>query len=187
MNTKDKDSLSISSEDRELFRNAVKNSIPIKKNNLRVNFKSKPKARANQTRKDEEEVLIETLQGGIENQEKSTSQFVEFHRSGLSKKIIRKLQKGSYSIQAELDLHGMTVNDANEELKTFINSCVLHNYTCVRVIHGKGLGSGDRGPVLKYEVTRLLKKWKQVVAFVSARQVDGGTGAVYVLLKRNNK
>ena len=187
MNKKDKDSSSISSEDRELFRNAVKNSIPIKKNNLRVNFKSKPKARANQTRKDEEEVLIETLQGGIENQEKSTSQFLEFHRSGLSKKVIRKLQKGSYSIQAELDLHGMTVNDANEELKSFVNSCVLHNYTCVRVIHGKGLGSGDRGPVLKYEVTRLLKKWKQVVAYVSARQVDGGTGALYVLLKRNSK
>jgi len=187
MNTKDKDSLSISSEDRELFRNAVKNSIPIKKNNLRVNFKKKPEAIANQTRKDEEEVLIETLQGGIENQEKSTSQFLEFHRIGLSKRVIRKLQKGSYSIQAELDLHGMTVNNVNEELKSFINSCVLHNYKCVRVIHGKGLGSGDRGPVLKYEVTRLLKKWKQVVAFVSARQVDGGTGALYVLLKGNSK
>ena len=186
MNKKDKDNSSISSEDRELFRNAVKNSIPIKKNNLRVNFKSKPKARANQTRKDEEEVLIETLQGGIENQEKSTSQFLEFHRSSLSKKVIRKLQKGSYSIQAELDLHGMTVNDANKELKSFVNSRVLHNYTCVRVIHGKGLGSGDRGPVLKYEVTRLLKKWKQVLAFVSARQADGGTGALYVLL-RNSK
>ena len=80
----------------------------------------------------------------------------------------------------------MTVNNANEELKSFVNSCVLHNYTCGRVIHGKGLGSGDRGPVLKYEVTRLLKKWKQVLAFVSARQADGVTGALYVLL-RNSK
>ena len=78
----------------------------------------------------------------------------------------------------------MTINEANKELKKFINYCVIYRYTCVRIIHGKGLGSGGKGPVLKQEVNRLLRHWKQVLAFVSARQIDGGTGAIYVLLKK---
>lgn len=97
---------------------------------------------------------------------------------------MRKLARGGYSVQAEIDLHGMTVAEARERLSDFIEHSVLANNMCVRIVHGKGLGSGDRGPVLKSAVNRWLRRWDRVLAFVSARQVDGGTGAIYVLLQK---
>ena len=96
---------------------------------------------------------------------------------------MRKLARGRFSVQAEIDLHGMTVAEARPRLNDFIDNCVRQNLLCVRIVHGKGLGSGDRGPVLKNSVNAWLRKWDAVLAFVSARQVDGGTGAVYVLLQ----
>ncbi len=98
-------------------------------------------------------------------------------------KSMRKLQRGGYSVQAEIDLHGMTLEEAKPALSDFINYSASQGKYCVRVVHGKGLGSGHRGPVLKNAVNRWLRKWDCVLAFVSTRQVDGGTGAVYVLLQ----
>ena len=96
---------------------------------------------------------------------------------------MRKLARGSFSVQAEIDLHGMTVAEAKPRLADFVENCARQGYLCIRVVHGKGLGSGHRGPVLKNSVNHWLRKWDSVLAFVSARQVDGGTGAVYVLLQ----
>ncbi len=176
--------LKISAEDIELFRNAVKTSTPIK-NESNQPYKNKPKPKAIHSRQDNKEVLIESLESDVEIQELNTTDSLKFYRSGINKKNFKKLARGSYSTQAELDLHGMTINEASKELKLFINHCVNNGYTCVRIIHGKGLGSGGKGPVLKQEVNRLLRRWKQVLAFVSARQIDGGTGAIYVLLKKD--
>ena len=81
---------------------------------------------------------------------------------------------------------GMTVAEARPRLADFIDYSLKQGLTCVRIVHGKGLGSGHRGPVLKNAVNRWLRKWDSVLAFVSARQVDGGTGAVYVLLDRGD-
>ena len=183
MTSKNKDEISISPEDRELFRNSVKNLAPLKKNSKEV-FKKKPIAKARFAQKDQHDVLIESLDCDIEDQEKSTSDFLEFHRKGIDYRILRKLEKGQISVQSELDLHGLNLNQASDALKSFINNSILSNYRCVRIIHGKGLGSGERGPVIKDEVKRSLKTWKQVLAYVSARQHDGGTGALYVLLKK---
>jgi len=173
----------ISAEEIELFRNAVKTSTPLKTESNQP-FKNKPKPRAIHSRQDNKEVLIESLESNIEIQEVNANDPLKFYRSGINKKNFKKLARGSYSIQAKLDLHGMTINEAKKELKTFINHCVNYRYTCVRIIHGKGLGSRGKEPVLKQEVNRLLRRWKQVLAFVSARQIDGGTGAIYVLLKK---
>jgi len=96
---------------------------------------------------------------------------------------MRKLARGNYAVQAEIDLHGMTVLEAKPRLAEFIEECARSGHRCVRVVHGKGLGSGQRGPVLKASVNRWLRRWDHVLAFVSTRQVDGGTGAVYVLLQ----
>jgi DNA-nicking Smr family endonuclease len=96
---------------------------------------------------------------------------------------MRMLARGKYSIQAEIDLHGMTVAEAKPRLANFIERCARNGELCIRIVHGKGLGSGRRGPVLKRHVNRWLRQWESVLAFVSARQVDGGTGAVYVLLR----
>ncbi len=96
---------------------------------------------------------------------------------------MRMLARGSYAIQAEIDLHGMTLAEARPRLEKFVQRCAGNDKLCIRVVHGKGLGSGERGPVLNICVNRWLRQWDSVIAFVSARQVDGGTGAVYVLLK----
>ena len=96
---------------------------------------------------------------------------------------MRKLARGGFAVQAEIDLHGMTIAEARPRLREFIENCSRNGRLCVRVVHGKGLGSGERGPVLKHAVNGWLKRWDAVLAFVSTRQAHGGTGAVYVLLR----
>jgi DNA-nicking Smr family endonuclease len=110
---------------------------------------------------------------------------LRFQRPTVGKRTMRKLLRGSFSVQDELDLHGMTADEAHIALENFILDATLRGFTCVRIVHGKGLGSGERGPILKRKVASLLRRWSQVLAYVSARQVDGGTGAVYVLLEKD--
>jgi len=78
-----------------------------------------------------------------------------------------------------------TQRRSKPRLRDFIQYNAEQDRLCVRVVHGKGLGSGERGPVLKSAVNAWLRKWNNVIAFVSTRQVDGGTGAIYVLLQRD--
>jgi DNA-nicking Smr family endonuclease len=106
-----------------------------------------------------------------------------FRRPGVRDDALRKLRRGQIPVQAEIDLHGLTRHAAHDALLRFLNDCLRRNLRCVRVIHGKGLRSGQEGPVLKIVVKQWLRKIENVAAFASARPVDGGTGAVYVLLK----
>jgi len=112
-------------------------------------------------------------------------QSLSFARPSVGRRNFRKLARGNFSVQSEIDLHGLTVAEARTVLSDFIENSVDQGHRCVRVIHGKGLGSGDRGPILKAKVDNWLRKWDAVLAFISARQVDGGTGAVYVLLRKS--
>ena len=105
-----------------------------------------------------------------------------FRRPGIQDIVLRKLRRGQYRVQAEIDLHGLTAASVEPALRAFLSEALQHRARVVRVIHGKGLRSGHRGPVLKSMVGAMLRKVGPVVAYVSARQVDGGTGAVYVLL-----
>jgi len=105
-----------------------------------------------------------------------------FMRPQVSRQVMRRLRRGQFAIQQEIDLHGMTVDQAQTHLRAFIHDCSLSGFRCVRVIHGKGLRSGQRGPVLKTMVNSWLPKWREVLAFCSAPPQDGGTGALYVLL-----
>jgi len=106
-----------------------------------------------------------------------------FSRSGLQHKVLRKLRRGQYAIGAELDLHGCTVVEARNLLVAFLNSCRHEQIRCVRIIHGKGNRSLQRQPILKGKVNYWLQQRDEVLAFCSARPVDGGAGAIYVLLK----
>jgi DNA-nicking Smr family endonuclease len=114
----------------------------------------------------------------------SSQELLEFRRNGISDRVFRRLRSGRLAVEAELDLHGLTANTARNELKRFIDRCQQHRFACVRVIHGRGLSSGSRGPVLKAEVNHQLRRWEGVLAFSSAPPQDGGSGALYVLLKR---
>jgi DNA-nicking Smr family endonuclease len=98
---------------------------------------------------------------------------------------MRKLRRGQFIVGAELDLHGMTVPVAHRALNEFLARCLTTDTRCVRVIHGKGLSTPDRSPVLKSRVNNWLQQHGDVLAYCSARAHDGGTGAVYVLLKKH--
>jgi DNA-nicking Smr family endonuclease len=87
-------------------------------------------------------------------------------------------------VEAELDLHGKTAREARRAIVGFLETCREQGRRCVRVIHGKGQGSREGRAVIKWEVDRWLREHDQVMAFSSARPRDGGTGALYVLLRR---
>ena len=169
-------------DDDDLFRRAMSGARPLRTDERVADASRKPKPKARFSKADENAVLAESLQAEIDDIEQSSGDALRFKRASVSRTTMRMLAKGSYAIQAEIDLHGMTVAEAKPRLEKFVQRCAGNNKLCIRVVHGKGLGSGERGPVLKNGVNRWLQRWDSVLAFVSARQVDGGTGAVYVLL-----
>ena len=175
----------MSDDDTDLFRRAMSDAKPLRSEARIKPPARKPKPWARFTRADEKEVLRESLQDDLDTMESSNAESMRYRRPSVGRRTMRKLARGRYSVKDEIDLHGMTVDEAKPRLTDFINNSVRKGHLCVRIVHGKGLGSGDRGPVLKSAVSRWLRKWDSVLAFVSARQVDGGTGAIYVLLERD--
>lgn len=173
----------MSDDDADLFRRAISGAKPLRSEERVAKPTKKPAPKARFSRADEEAALQESLQADIDTIESSNADTMRFHRQSVGRRTMRKLARGRFSVQAEIDLHGMTVAEAKPRLADFIEHCANQGLLCVRVVHGKGLGSGQRGPILKNSVNRWLRKWDTVLAFVSARQVDGGTGAVYVLLQ----
>ena len=97
--------------------------------------------------------------------------------------VLRRLRRGDYRIESEIDLHGMTLVEARAALRDFLLAAAARRLRCVRIVHGKGLRSGQRGPVLKNAVNSLLRRVALVLAFTSAAMRDGGTGATLVLLR----
>jgi DNA-nicking Smr family endonuclease len=113
-----------------------------------------------------------------------TGEELLFMRTGLQQRVMKNLRRGLFVVGAELDLHGMTVPVARQAVAAFLLESKRQRTQCVRIIHGKGRGSRHRAPVLKQKVGRWLAQRDEVLAYCSARDYDGGTGAVYVLLKR---
>ena len=108
---------------------------------------------------------------------------LSFRRPGVGLDVIRKLRKGGWSIQGEIDLHGLRREEAREALAAFLREAGKRGWRCVRVVHGKGLGSPGKEPVLKGKVHGWLAQKNEVIAFVQARADEGGAGAVVVLLR----
>lgn len=106
-----------------------------------------------------------------------------FLRRGLGTDVLSKLRRGHWSVQGELDLHGMTSDEAHDMLSDFLTESRLAGFRCLRVIHGKGLTSPNKEPVLKGKVRRWLAHWDEVLAYCEAPQHAGGGGAVLVLLR----
>jgi DNA-nicking Smr family endonuclease len=152
--------------------------------------KSKPRRRkaAAPAAEDLDEAM--PLVGSLsENQAASSAEIVtgegelSFRRAGVRTQVMRRLRRGLYPIDDALDLHGLDQSAARSELADFIARSRVGGCRCVRIIHGKGYRSGARGPVLKAAVNLWLRRHPDVMAFVSARAIDGGAGAVYVLLR----
>ena len=169
-----------SDEDRELFRKAVEGVRPLPKRTMPP-AEPAPPPRARFRRADEAAVLEESLAADPEA-ESDTGEDLSFRRPSVSVPVFRRLKRGEYSVRDEIDLHGLTAVEARAALYEFLADAVLADMRCVRVIHGKGRRSGHRGPVLKRKLGRWLQLREDVLAYCSARPVDGGTGAVYVLL-----
>jgi DNA-nicking Smr family endonuclease len=108
---------------------------------------------------------------------------LSFQRAGVRSQVMRRLRRGLYPAEDELDLHGFSQTTAREQLAAFIARNRDSGRRCVRIIHGKGYRSGARGPVLKSAVNLWLRRHVDVLAFTSARAIDGGTGALYVLIR----
>ncbi len=129
----------------------------------------------------------ETTPATLSESEVETHDYLLFARPGVQKRVLYDLQRGRIDIGLELDLHGMSAEYARAILREFLADCAARRVRCARIIHGKGFGSAARQPVLKSRVNYWLRLRADVLAFCSATRRDGGTGAVYVLLRNPDK
>jgi DNA-nicking Smr family endonuclease len=173
----------IDAKEKALFRQAVADVRPLDDDRAPLD-KPRPTPHPRQSEADEAQVLQDMLSDEFDPIDEATGEELLFARPGIQKQVLRKLRQGRFALEGELDLHGLRVVEARQRLIQFLNQCRNRGARCVRIIHGKGLGSHQKQPVLKGKTNRWLQQRDEVLAFCSARQVDGGTGAVYVLLKR---
>jgi DNA-nicking Smr family endonuclease len=177
------------STDVETFRAAVRDVTPLAQTPSVAGL-AKPKPRARLRNNTEPLVGDLPVVGGLPSDEAAPAadavtgnEALSFQRAGVRIQVMRRLRRGLYPIDDELDLHGLSQAAARSELADFIARSRDRGCRCVRIIHGKGHRSGARGPVLKIAVNLWLRRLPDVMAFVSARAMDGGAGAVYVLLR----
>jgi len=172
----------MSKSDRDLFLQAL-GDVRILTHDRSENRPSPPPPTPRQTRMDEARVLQELLAHDPESLDVQTGEELAWLRSGVPTRVLRRLKRGVYSVTDELDLHHLREQTARQCVLEFIAAAVNDQHRCVRIIHGKGQRS-RHGPVLKKMTAHLLPRITEVQAFCSARQVDGGSGAVYVLLRQ---
>jgi DNA-nicking Smr family endonuclease len=171
-----------------LFRRAVADAVPLPPTNRAHIARPLPKPIAHQRLRDEQQVLIDALSDPWDWEAAvSTGEELLFVRPGVPTAALKKLRRGGWVIRGELDLHGHTGDEARVALAAFLIRCNLEDRRCVRIIHGKGYGSKNRLPVLKNKVRHWLMQREDVLAFCQARIVDGGAGAVVVLLKSSTR
>lgn len=172
-------------EDSNLFRLTIGKVHAVKSDKVLLTESNKPKPypKAQAVNVDEHlsiaaEVDIEKV--GIEDS-------LIFMAPGLQHNVLKKLRKGQFGLDAEIDLHGLNSVEAKRQLLHFLHDCVEDGCRCVHIVHGKGYRSDDNHPVLKNSLNLWLRQHQHVQAFCSAPPKDGGTGAVFVLLQLSGK
>jgi DNA-nicking Smr family endonuclease len=175
--------------ERNLFARSVGAVTPLPKKNTSPSLtRPKPLPEPRQRRLDEASALIEALSDDFDVESLlDTDATLSFRRRGVGPEVTRKLRRGVWAIQAQLDLHGLRRDAAREQLAEFFREATRQGLRCVRVIHGKGNGSPGREPVLKAKVRSWLVQKNEVMAFTQARASDGGHGALLVLLRPSAK
>jgi DNA-nicking Smr family endonuclease len=170
-------------EDFALFRQEMRDAKPIR-HEARSTFKIKPEPKAKKLTLSSEDYSGEVFSDMVSPESIGNEDYLEYRGPGIQHKVFTKLRAGKVHIEAELDLHGLTIAKAEPSLSQFLDICQQQDIRCARIIHGKGWGSRDNKPVLKSKINHWLRQSRFVLAFCSATIEDGGTGAVYVLLKR---
>jgi len=167
-----------------LFHDAVRDATPLE-SSARVRSKTdSPPPVPVQSLLDGHDALVESLAGALSwDQSIETGEEPSYLRTGLARDVLRKLRRGHWVVQNVLDLHGLNRQEARSLLAEFLGGCLKRGLRCVRVIHGKGLRSPGREPVLKGKVQRWLAQLDEVLAFCEAPKDQGGSGALLVLLK----
>jgi Uncharacterized protein conserved in bacteria len=167
-----------------LFRDSIGDVVPLDFNDRVVPETPKPAPVPNQRIADNKAALHESISDEFNvDTLLETDADLSYRKNGIGQEVVRRLRRGHWIIQDELDLHGQRRDEARERLVEFLRRCTLKGFRCVRVIHGKGLGSVNQEPVLKKLVHGWLVQRDEVIAFVQAKGVDGGSGALLVLLK----
>jgi len=166
-----------------LFREAVADATPLVHD--RVHHEPPPPpAIPRQLKQDERSALAESLQASdLLDLQLEGGDEAAWLQPGMSPNVLRDLRRGRWVVQEHLDLHGMNREEARRQVGLFIAECLARDRRCLRIVHGKGLGSPGREPVLKKLVLGWLAQRKEVLAFCQARTAEGGAGAVVVLLR----
>ena len=170
-------------DDVALFRAAVRDARRLKPKRLH-HAPARPKPIPQQFLRDEKQALADSLSDDyIPAHELESGEELLYLREGHAPDILSKLRRGFWVIQASIDLHGMVVEEARGYVADFLAECRKRGLRCVRIVHGKGIGSRNREPVLKAKLRSWLMQKNEVIAYAQARPADGGSGAVVVLLK----
>jgi DNA-nicking Smr family endonuclease len=168
----------------DLFRHSVGTVAPLAAANKTLLQAERPEPIARQHLADEQAALAESLSDDFSIETLlDTDAELSFARSGIGPDTVRKLRRGHWVIQSQLDLHGLRTDEAREALSEYLRAVGRRGLRCVRIIHGKGLGSINKEPVLKSKVRNWLVQKDEVLAFCQAKAADGGSGALVVLLK----
>ena len=169
--------------ERNLFTRAVGKVAPIANQERVWSPPQRPTPRPLQQDLDDEAVMHESMSDEFDvSTLLDADDQLSFRRPGIGTDVTRKLRKGEWSIQGQIDLHGLRSDEARNAMGQFIRDAKRMGWRCVRVVHGKGLGSPGKEPVLKSKVQRWLVQKNEVLAFVQAKPSDGGGGALLVLL-----
>jgi DNA-nicking Smr family endonuclease len=170
--------------ERSLFRNAIGEVEPVRAKGRLPAPAVQPSPHARQFEQDESRALAASMSDEIDIERLlDTDGDLSYRRPGVGADVVRRLRKGHWSLQSQIDLHGLRVDEAREALAAYLAQCVKREQRCVRVVHGKGLGSVNREPVLKGKVLKWLTQRDEVIAFCQAPPTDGGSGALLVLLR----
>ncbi len=167
-----------------LFREAARDVTPLPAINRAPLRRPLPRPLPQRRWQDDAQVLPDALADPWDASEHGDNgETLFFARPGLPHAALRKLKRGAWVVRAQLDLHGLRSDEARLALVEFLHRCARQDHRCVRIIHGKGLSSPNREPVLKHKLRHWLMQRADVLAFCQARPADGGAGAVIVLLK----
>jgi DNA-nicking Smr family endonuclease len=170
-------------DERHLFTQSIGRVKPITAKARVFSTPQRPAARPLQQDLDDQAALSESMSDEFDvSTLLDVDDQLSFRRPGIGTDVTRKLRKGEWAMQGQLDLHGFRSDEAREALGQFVRDAKRMGWRCVRVVHGKGLGSPGKEPVLKSKVQRWLVQKNEVLAFVQAKPSDGGAGALVVLL-----